>query len=457
MKFKFFYALVMFALLFQGCELKEKLKEKLMDKCDQQAKFEDNRSAVVPIDTNIDFNLEPGILYFADPRTEEGGLNRVIRLNYQAMDFTELAVAGINPHSIDRAGKTDNFYVRTQNSYSYDIINFKTSSVETVELEDTQRGVLPHKPRAIGGYNDKYKLQLLSGKDMPTVDVIDTTTGKVIVTVGDQNNSYSLGTNAGEDGTGHAFWLDVDHFANIDRVSHLLRVYNVSKVNNTLQFQHTQDFDTVYPVHAVERIHDAKNLADSLTFYAMVDGKVDEGIAPSVLELTFDDLNKQIVKGREVVFSQSIQTVNTIKPTTHHAALSADQNYLIVPILDGKVYIIDRHTMQIEKIVNAKLGAAHVNVSKSQNAIVITNHFDEHVTILDGTSFEVLKHIKISDESFDPNHKHLMQPHFSYIGPKGRYYYTFASHDGMFIKIDLRTLEVVEELFTDGAPEQSHS
>lgn len=443
MKFTAIYIFIVFALLFQGCEVKDE--------------FVDNRKAVIPIDTNIDFNLEPGILYFADPRIEENGLNRVIRLNYELMNFEELAVAGVNPHSVDRAGKSDNFYVRTQNSYSYDIINFNTSLVETVPLEDVQRGVVEHKPRAIGAYNDKYKLQLLSGKNMPTVDVIDTTTGRVIITVGDQNNSYVVGTNAGEDGTGHAFWLDTNHFADVDRVSNLIRVYNVSRVNGTLEFKHTQDFDSVYPIHAVERIENAKTLADSLTFYAMVDGKVDDGIAPSVLELTFDDISKQLIRGREVVFSQSVETVNTIKPTTHHSGLSANQDYLLVPILDGKVYVIDRHSMQIEKTVIAKLGAAHVNVSESQNVIVVTNHFDEHVTILDGTTFDVLKHIPISTHPFDPNNKHLMQPHFSYIGPEGRYYYTFATHDGMFIKIDLKTLEVVEELFTDGAPEQSHS
>lgn len=444
-------------LLFQGCELKDKLKEELVNHCGQKDKFEDNRSALIPIDTNIDFKLEPGIVYYADPETEEGGLNRVIRLNYQAMDFEELAVAGLNPHSIDRAGKTDNFYIRTQNSYSYDIINFKTSSVETVELEDTQRGVAKHKPRAIGGYNDKYKLQLLSGKDMPTVDVIDTTTGRVIYTVGDQNNSYTIGTNEGEAATGHGFWLDVDHFADIDRVSHLIRVYSVSKENATLQFHHIQDFDTIYPVHAVERVENAKTLQDSLKFYATVDGKLDEGVAPSVLELTFDNINNKLIRGREVVFSQSNQIVNTIKPTTHHLGLSADQNYLIVPVLTGKVYIVDRHTMQTEKVVDAKLGAAHVNVSEAQNTIVITNHFDDYVTVLDGTTFEVLKNIKISESTFDPQHKHLLQPHFSYIGPKGRYYYTFATHDGKFIKIDLRTLEVVDELITGGAPEQAHS
>ncbi len=442
MKFYITYILVIFALLFQACEDKD---------------FVDNRKAVIPIDTNIDFNLEPGLLYFADPREKENGLNRVIRLNYESMNFEALAVAGVNPHSIDRAGKSDDFYIRTQNSYSYDIINFKTSSVETVLLEDAQRDVKKHKPRAIGAYNDKYKIQLLSAKDMPTIDVIDTTTHRVIITVGDQNNSYTVGTNAGEDGTGHAFWLDEDHFALTDRVSKLIRVYRVDNFKGTLKFTNTQDFDSVYPIHAVERIENAKSEADSLTFYALIDGNVDESLAPSVLELNFNSFSKVIERGREIVFEQSIATNNTIKPTTHHSGMSVNHDYLIVPVLDGKVYIIDRESMKIKKTVIAKLGAAHVNVSESQNVLVITNHFDEHITILDGTTFEVVKHLRISDEIFHPEAKHLMQPHFSYIGPEGRYYYTFASQDGTFIKVDLKTLKVVDKLVTGGAPEQSHS
>jgi len=159
----------------------------------------------------------------------------------------------------------------------------------------------------------------------------------------------------------------------------------------------------------------------------------------------------------EVEFEDSKAIVNTIKPTTHHSGISADGKYLIVPILDGKVYFINRKSMKLKKVVEAKLGAAHVNVSKEENVIVITNHFSQYLTFIDAKSLEVIKHLDISVYEFDPADKHLIQPHFSYIGPKGRYYYTFATQDGMFLKIDLRTLEIVDDLFTDGAPEQAHS
>ena len=420
--------------------------------------FIDNRKSVIPIDTNIDFGLEPGILYYADPRIEENGLNRGLRINYVTMQFSEVSVDGINPHSIDRAGDTDRFYMRTQNSYSFDVINFKEDSTKTILLEDADRGVIKHKPRAIGGYNKKYNIQLLSAKDMPVVDVVDVETDTVLATLGDQNNEYTVGSNAGEDGTGHALWFDEDHFGLIDRVSNFIRIYSVSKdTDDTLIFTHVQDFRTKKAVHTIERVEDATTREDSLTFYAMVDGDVNDGTAPSVLEIRFDPDSGVLIKGREVVFEESIASVNTIKPTTHHSGISADGKYLIVPILDGKVYFVNRVDMSIEKVLDAKLGAAHVNVSKEENVIVITNHFSHELTFIDARSLKVIKHLEISEHPFDPGNKHLLQPHFSYIGPDGRYYYTFATQDGMFLKIDLRTLEIVDDLETGGAPEQAHS
>lgn len=71
---------------------------------------------------------------------------------------------------------------------------------------------------------------------------------------------------------------------------------------------------------------------------------------------------------------------------------------------------------------------------------------------------EVKKQLQIGfDHDCDKDDKHLLQPHFSYIGPEGRYFYTFATQDGKFIKVDLRTLEIIAILETGGAPEQAHS
>jgi hypothetical protein len=445
---------VLSTLVFQACDL-SKFREHVVE----FVAFDDNRTKVIPIDSNIDLGSEKGILYYADPEASENGLNRALRIDYNNMTYSEVAVNGENPHSIDRAGKTDKFYMRTQNEYSFDVVNFKNDTVKTVELEDASRGVAKHKPRAIGGYNDKYKIQLLSGKDMPTIDIIDVNTDTVLATVGDQNKDFSITTNSGSSATGHSMWFDEDHFGLIDRANRQIRLYRVNKNNGVLSFTHLQDLDSVMPVHTLERVNNATVKTDAHIFYAMADGDVnaDPVIAPSVYEVIFDNTAERLSIGNKVVFTDSEKTVDSVKPTTHHAAITADKRYLIVPVSDGKVYFIDRVTMKIKNVVQAKLGAAHVNVSKAEDVIIITNHFSDTLTFINGTTHKLIKNLVISDTKYDPDHKHLLQPHFSYVSPDGRYYYTFATQDGTFIKVDLKTLEIVDTLVTGGAPEQAHS
>ncbi len=408
-----------------------------------------------PIDSNIRLGGESNILYYADPRPEEHGLNRVLRIDYGTMTFRAITVNGVNPHSIDRAGSTDKFYVRTQNSSSFDVVNFTTDSVKTVDLGD-------HKPRAIGAYNKKYNIQLLSAKDMPVVDVIDVDTDQVIATLGDRHtyNKSQITSNAGSgSATGHAFWLDDDHFGLIDRVNKITRVYKVSKQDNHLRFDQTSSLSAGTAFHAIERDREPATRKDTTTFYAMGEGDLTKGFAPYVLELSFDSKTGILSRtGKTAWLSNSTQEVNKVKPTPHHSGVSPDGKYLVVPVLDGKVYVIDRATMDVVKVLPAKLGAAHIEFSNQEDLAIVTNHFSNFLTIIDMKTLTVKKTLRIGfNHSYDENEKHLFQPHFSYISPDGRYYYTFATQDGDFLKIDLESLDIVDKLHVGGAPEQAHS
>ncbi len=422
----------------------------------------DSPFGVTPIDSNIEFGLEPGVLYYADPRPEEHGKNRVIRVDYNNMSFEAIPVNGINPHSIDRAGLSDKFYVRTQNSNSFDVVNFKRDEVKTVDLND-------HKPRAIGAYNKKYNIQLLSGKDMPVVDVINVSSDRVIETLGERShyNKSEITSNAGSgSATGHALWFDEDHLGLIDRVNRVIKVYKVNKdMDGKLSFQETSSVYTGSALHALERDRDPKTKKDLFTFYAMGEGDLTKNYSPFVLELTFDPKSGVLSRstdenGEDKIawLSDSLEVVDNVKPTTHHGGVTPDGKYFIAPVLDGKVYIIDRSNMEVVKVIDAELGAAHVEFSASRNLALITNHFSNYLTIIDLNTLEKKKTLQIGfNQEFNPNEKHLFQPHFSYVSPDGKYYYTFATQDGEFLKIDLDTLEIVDRLFVDGAPEQAHS
>jgi DNA-binding beta-propeller fold protein YncE len=438
---------------------------------DDNETYVDTREIELPIDTNIAYaykvepNGEKYVLYYADPKIAENGLNRIIRIDYRNWDYRAIVCNGINPHSVDRAGWSNRFYVRTQDSYSFDIVDFDTDSVQTIDMNHTHAAdgtELYHKPRAIGAYNDKYKIQLLSVKNRPAVDVIDVTSrsdrpDEVILTVlGDNNSTVTSGS-----ATGHALWFDEDHCGVIDRVNKYVWLYRVERDETTgkLTFTLTQKFDLHYSIHALERVENAKNEKDTLLFYATYEGDAtaDPAIPPAVQEIRFDPFEEKLSYTRRVDFPESVHIIDGVKPITHHLGISPDGKYLIAPDFDGSVYIVDRDTFKVVKKLPAGLGAAHVNFSELYDVAIVTSHFDDYVTIIDMKTLSVKKDIKITDHEFDPEHPHLLQPHFSYVDPNGRYFYTFSTQDGDFLKIDLKTNEVVDRLHTGGAPEQAHS
>ncbi len=411
-------------------------------------------AGTIPIDSNIQLGGESHTLYYADPRPEENGQNRALRVDYGSMTFEELRVRGVNPHSIDRAGENDRFYIRTQNSYSFDVVNFNAQTVKTVNLN--------YKPRAIGAYNKKYNLQLLSAKDKPVVGVIDVSKDRVIRTLGNQRtyDASKLTSNAGSgSATGHALWLDEDHFILIDRVNNQVKVYKVSKnEDGDFDFKNTSTIVTGTALHAIERVANPKTRKDLVTFYALGEGDITKGFSPYVLELSFEPSTGVLSRtGKTAWLSGSTREVNNVKPTTHHAGVSPDGKYFVAPVFDGKVYFINRKTMEVDKILQAELGAAHIEFSAQENIAIVTNHYAKDITIIDMKTLTVKTNLQISNHGFDPDEKHLLQPHFSYLSEDGRYFYTFATQDGDFLKIDLQTLDIVDTLHTGGAPEQAHS
>lgn len=437
----------------------------LLSGCNNDDTLVDTRSSVIPFDTNIAYarDVEPNqnayVLYYADPRPEENGLNRVLRIDYRKWSFEAIDCQGVNPHSIDRAGRSNRFYIRTQNSYSFDVVNFADGSVKTVDMNGTRTEdgqLIHHRPRAIGAYNDKYKIQLLSVKNVPAADVIDVTTDRILTVLGDNTTTVSSGS-----ATGHSLWFDEDHCGVIDRVHDLVWVYRVERDGNgSLSFTLTQKFELGHPVHTLDRVENPQNEEDLYLFYATYEGDVSASpkIYPAVAEIRFDPFEETLEKTRYVEFPQSDEIIDLhghpIKPITHHVGVTPDGKYLVVPVFDGSVYFVDRHSFRVVKRLQAGYGAAHVNFDPKYDVAIVTSHFDRYITVIDLKTLTVKDDIYITDHEY---HGHLMQPHFSYVDPNGRYFYTFASPDGDFIRIDLSTDEVDKRLHTGGAPEQAHS
>ena len=476
--------------------------------------------ALLPHDTNSYFApyAERDYLYFADPQPSEHGLNRAIRVNFATMshdahnDSLELTEdrylrpgeTHSNPHSIDRAGKTNKFYVRTQNAYSFDVVaveNGKLVYKKSVPLSLViGNQEIKYSPRAFGAYNAKYNIQLLSGRNTSKaysmVGIVDVATDTVV------KHIYKRIIGNGSATTGHAKWLDEDHFALINRGNHSINVYKISKNSaGKIDVQPTSNLDTVGPLHALERVKNPKNSVDLNTFYAM--GESVPGVThPFVKKLLFDPKTGKLSidhrKGgclltpAESLFKDTSYvglSAKKIPATTHHMNITPDGRYLIVPVSDGKIYKIDRLTMEVEPTVidtgtQKGLGAGHIVFSRSLNIAVVTNHWSPYVTIIDiaNNKFALKGYLKIYRDGhhdvYDPTNKHLMQPHFAQMSKDGKYFYTFASQDnGRFVKVNLDEVlklskdandvfqfdnnsddsKVMKSIYVEGAPEQAHS
>ena len=269
--------------------------------------------ALLPDDTNLYYapKNEKAYLYFADPQPSEHGKNRVIRIDYDLMEFdedrdsvelTEDAYlldeeSHSNPHSIDRAGKTNKFYVRTQNAYSFDVVaveNHKLKYIKTVPLfVDINGTEVKYSPRALGSYNAKYDIQLVSGKNSSNytiVGIIDVKTDEVV------KHLYKPISGSGSSTSGHAKWLNADHFAVIDRGNNSIDVYKVFiNEENEIDAKNTGSIDIGAPAHAINRVKTPKNILDLNTFYIMGESFEANGTKtpPFVQKLVFDaDIGK---------------------------------------------------------------------------------------------------------------------------------------------------------------------
>ena len=410
---------------------------------------------ITPYDTNTIFDKDEKYVYFANPEEEEGGLNSVVRIDYKNMKKDkEVFCVGKNPHSIDRAGDSNKFYVRTQDSNSFDVVNFETGTVEkTVEIKFKNINLKGTNPRSIGAYNSKYHLQLLTGKHRPIIALIDTTTDNIINIVGD-SNIY----NQDKIFDGHAFWFNEDYFGIIRALNKcndkyiiaLYKVYYDDYHNIKVKYmQQKLIFET--KIHTVERDLNPRNLNELRSFYAfgfsMIKNK--KYYPPYITEIIFNPKLGVIKKGRKVFLNKSIYKNGNL-PFSHHGRVTSDHKYIVAPISDGKIYFIDRKSMKIARVIDSGykkgLGAGHIEFSKKLKLGIVTNHHSNYLTILDVNSdnvnnYKILTQIKISEDIFNQAKKYNIQPHFAILSKDERYFYTADSHNGKFIRVDLKKIK----------------
>jgi len=381
--------------------------------------------------------------YYADPT-----LDRVVVMDPKTMTMVsdiELS-EDAHPGSIDRAGYTDKMYARTTRAdpIGFDVIDARTRKlIKTVPLN--------HRPRAAGAYNKYRNLQLISTKDEPYVNIIDVDTDDVVGTLGEDHGTLSISGNCGGNATGHSIWLDKDHFTLIDRYRSVIRVYKIEGEAPPYNYQMTQELSTPSACHTID-VDIPSRLLKKRTFYAEIEGYEATNSVPQIWRLDFDSATGHLTQSGSALTFPGIGATDKF----HHYSISPDGKYLWQPsCLERKVFVVDLDTWSIIKTYNIGLGGGHVNFSTPLDLAVVTNHFDQDITIINYMTDEIWN-VKVSD---DPNETdgNFIQSHLNFISPDGNFFYIFAHTEGIFVEVDLRTKQVSRTYETGGNPEQSSS
>ena len=131
----------------------------------------------------------------------------------------------------------------------------------------------------------------------------------------------------------------------------------------------------------------------------------------------------------------------------HHIDLHPDGSTIYFGSAEGRVFIINRHTLQTEKIVYTGLGTGHTGFSCKRNLAFVINHTDFHITVIDSRNHQVVKNIPVASSRAFKGQKSIGHT-FSIDDSQGEFI-CLASMDGALVRVDMDTLAVKAKFIFD--------
>ena len=390
-------------------------------------------------------------LYYAD---EDDTKHRVLAMDRENMllardiPLTDTAHAG----SVDRAGFTDRMYVRSA-TFSNDP-DAHIEVINAVSGKWIKKIPLNYRPRSSGGFNRYRNLQAISTKDEAYCNVIDIDSDTVVITVGVDHTTETIGGNDGGNATGHTVWLDANHFALLDRYRNNIQVYKINEDYPPYTTTLTSTLDTLTGCHSL-RSAEAGLLLQDRTFFAAIEGStaVKDNVLPQLWKLSFDSSTGVLAQVDTMVFPGV-----TVDWNIHHFGIMGD--IIAVPIMqlsggNGEVFTINKDAWTLTgKQYTAGNGSGHCEGSVSQNMIVVTNHYGNDVTLIDLDDDSVVN-VEIATEI--ESYGTYIQSHANHVTEDGLYYHFFETANGIFMEIDLVAKTLTRQITTGGKPIQSVS
>ena len=349
--------------------------------------------------------------------------NRVFIINVDDMSLLKTVTdTGDGPYGVDQEGGAT-AYALTR----------KTESVTVIEnyfIENIGRIFLDHKPRSTN-FNPDTGFSLVSGADKVMTSLIKVNSDKLTKVFGIdelvQPHDYG-----GSLATGHPLWVDDTHFFMLDRPARQIQLW--SRRHGLLSV-----LDTPTSVHHVFQ-SPLKGFDD--IYYAVVEGNRDELLSPSILRFKIRR-GRMVVTGESVLSEYAPLLLNTAEMGSHHADFHPDGVHIYIGSAEGHVFVVNKNSMNIVTMVDTGKGSGHTTFVPGHDRAFVTNHNDTYMTVINTIDHSWLMNIEVAD-SASPAYK--SQAHTSSVSPDSNFFYSAASHDGVFFEIDVENLWISRRL-----------
>lgn len=331
---------------------------------------------------------------------------------------------GDGPYGIDQQG-TDKAYALTRKTESMTVVdNYTIANTGQIPLE--------HKPRSTN-YRTETGLTLVSGGDKAMSSIIKVDMDKVIKVVG-ENLATSPIDFGGTLSTGHPLWVNNHHFFMLDRAAREIQLWNrhgdiLSGLQTPTSIHH------IFQVPADMMAEDEKDI-----YYAVVEGNQSERMSPAILrfEISGTDL---IQTGLVDLNSLDPDNLDPAVMGAHHADFHPDGIHIYVGSAEGHTFVVNKDSLAIEHIVETGAGAGHTTFLPMRDQAIVTNHNATFMTVIDTINHKKVRDVEVATSA---SADYKSQAHTSGVSPDMRYFYSTASHDGAFFRIDLDTWEVTK-------------
>lgn len=349
--------------------------------------------------------------------------NRVFIINVDDMSLLKTVTdTGDGPYGVDQEG----------GSTAYALTR-KTESVTVIEnyfIENIGRIFLDHKPRSTN-FNPNTGFSLISGADKVMTSLVKVNSDKLTKVFG-VNELVQPHDYGGSLATGHPLWIDDMRFFMLDRPARQIQLW--SRRHGLLSV-----LDTPTSVHHV--FQSPLEGFDNI-YYAVVEGNRDELLSPSILRFKIRH-GRMVVTGESVLSDYAPLLLNPAEMGSHHADFHPDGVHIYIGSAEGHVFVIDKNSMNIVTMIDTGKGSGHTTFVPGHDRAFVTNHNDTYMTVINTLDHSWLMNIEVADSA---SSEYKSQAHTSSVSPDSNYFYSAASHDGVFFEIDVENLWISREL-----------